>query len=354
MTMNEITYDNDAADLIDHLPFLKELEGKHIFITGGTGLIGRTLLSALHQANEKYALGLVIGVLVRDKNKYKEQVGADWFKNTVVVEGNLESLNSVTLEKNFDTVIHMASPTGSFDMANHPVKVINGIVSGTQQILDFAVKNNASSFLFLSTMEIYGPTTKEDGDIVESFGSRVDLSSVRSSYPEAKRLAEVMANSYGFENNMKVMTARLTQTFGPGVSYNDQRMFADFGRRTIENEKIVLHTKGDTVRSYIDVKDAVAALLYILLKGQNMQAYNVANSDATISVADFARKMLKIGGRNPEVDLVYDLKDAQSLGYAPVFYMKLATEKMENLGWKPEFSIDEMIERLLISMGDNA
>ncbi len=46
------------------------------------------------------------------------------------------------------------------------------------------------------------------------------------------------------------MVLRLTQTFGPGVQYDDGRVFAEFARCAIEGRDIVLKTKGEIKREY--------------------------------------------------------------------------------------------------------
>mgnify|MGYP000567975981 FL=1 len=51
-------------------------------------------------------------------------------------------------------------------------------------------------------------------------------------------------------NGVPVKIVRLSQTFGPGVSYEDGRVFAQFARAAIENKNIVLKTKGETYRNY--------------------------------------------------------------------------------------------------------
>jgi nucleoside-diphosphate-sugar epimerase len=72
---------------------------------------------------------------------------------------------------------------------------------------------------------------------------------------------------------------RATQTFGPGVKYEDGRVFAEFMRCAVEKRNIVLKSDGSTERCYLYTADAVSAILVALLKGEPGQAYTVANKD---------------------------------------------------------------------------
>ena len=101
-------------------------------------------------------------------------------------------------------------------------------------------------------------------------------------------MVECLCASYAHEYSVPVKIARLSQTFGPGVAYEDGRVFAEFARCALEQRDIVLHTQGHTVRSYCYTKDALSALLYILISGKAGEAYNVTNMDTAVSIKEMA------------------------------------------------------------------
>jgi dTDP-glucose 4,6-dehydratase len=82
---------------------------------------------------------------------------------------------------------------------------------------------------------------------------------------------------------VSVVITRLCQTFGAGVAYDDNRVFAQFARSVIEKKDIVLRTKGETYRNYCYTRDAVVALFLLLCKGRAGEVYNIANFDTGIS-----------------------------------------------------------------------
>ena len=87
--------------------------------------------------------------------------------------------------------------------------------------------------------------------------------------------------------------------------------------------------------------DCAAAILYILLKGENGQAYNIADASSNISIKELAEMIAEIGGRKVVMDLPTDTEKA---GYNVVTKSVFSTEKLEGLGW---MAIDSMYNNML-------
>ena len=172
---------------------------------------------------------------------------------------------------------------------------------------------------------------------------------VRSSYPESKRMAEALCAGYAAELGVHAKVLRLTQTFGPGVAYDDGRVFASFGRSALEGRDIVLHTAGETERSYLYTADAVTAILTVLLRGRDGQAYNAANEDTYCSIRAMAELVGRTSGPAP-VSVRVEPQDGERLGYAPTLKMDLDTSRLQALGWRPTVGLEEMYRRMLAGM----
>ena len=245
-----------------------QIDGKTVLISGATGLIGRYLVSFLI----KYCRCSVIAI-VRDIEKARllwEDVG-DFIE---LIHSDIKELEISKMS--VDYMIHAACDTASKSFAVNPVEVIYTSVEGTRRMLEIARCSGVKRFVYLSTMEVYGAPCIEE-KIVETQGTTLDTMSARSSYPESKRLCESMCAAYFAEYQVPVQVVRLTQTFGPGVVYNDARVFAEFARCVIERKDIVLHTDGGTKRRYLYLADACAAILIVMAKGRCGEAYNAAN-----------------------------------------------------------------------------
>jgi nucleoside-diphosphate-sugar epimerase len=247
-----------------------------------------------------------------------------------------------------DYMIHGASITSSKLFVEKPVETVMTALLGTQNILELARVNPVKSMVYLSSMEVYGyPQTEER--IAEEHGTDLDPMTVRSGYPESKRMCENLCASYGKEYGIPAKVVRLTQTFGPGVQYSDGRVFAEFARCAIEERDIVLKTKGETKRNYLYTKDAAAAIMTVLLKGENGEAYNAANEETFCSIYEMAQLVAEqcAGGK---IQVRVEEDDVRQYGYAPVLKMNLDTAKLRALGWMPQYDLKQMYEAMITDM----
>ncbi len=328
-----------------------ELENNTILVTGATGLIGRAVINRLLQL---YGNSISIIALIRTpekaKNLFDEAAFSKihWIVRDISDPINMDFINACT-GKNIDYLIHTASQTASRAFVERPVETIKTALSGTENMLDLAKESHVKSLVYLSSMEVYGsPSTDEK--ITEKHASNLDPTSIRSSYPESKRMCESLCASYAAEFGVPAKIVRLTQTFGPGVAYDDSRVFAEFARCAIEKRDIVLNTKGETKRNYLYIEDAVDAILTVLLHGEDGQAYNAANEDTYCSIYDMAQ-MVSIACANSEIQVCFnETAIGKDFGYAPVLHMNLDTSKLRALGWEPRTALSDMFRNMIEDM----
>lgn len=322
------------------------LKGKSIFITGATGLIGSFLTKLLVCRNRLFHDDIQIYALVRNLEKAKALIPQSG--NVHLVHGDI--CGDYPLPSDLNFIVHAASVTSSKMFVSKPVETIRTALFGTERLLQKAKSLTLDGFLYLSSLEVYGVPFDGTIQIPETYFGRIDPMQVRSSYSEGKRMAECLCASFAAEYSVPVKVARLTQTFGAGVAYDDGRVFAQFARSAIEGKDIVLRTKGETLRNYCYVADAVSAMLFILLKGKVGEAYNVANEDTGISVVDMAEFVVKNFSQGKS-RVVFDLaEDAAQLGYNPVVKACLNVDKLKSLGWSAKFNLYQMYERMIGSM----
>lgn len=331
----------------------EKLAGRTVLVTGATGLIGRQLVLALLHADRLRGLSLRVLAVVRSREK-AERLFAD-FAGAPGLQYLVQDVQEpLHIAEPVDYIVHGASVTDSKAFVEQPVETIWTVLAGSRNLLEFAREKQVKGMVFLSTMEVYGTPDPSLPRVTEKDFGYLNPSEVRSSYPEAKRLTECLCASYAKEYGVPVTTARLTQTFGAGVSYSDNRVFAQFARCVMEKKDIVLRTEGTTVRNYLYTREAVISLLVLLTKGAPGEAYNVANPDISVSIREMAEL---VAASFPEagIRVTFDLAaDAGALGYAPPFVMRLSTDKLAALGYRPEMGLREMYERMIAGMSENA
>lgn len=336
--MNKILI-KDIHDFAKDFSQWEELHSKTFLITGSTGLIGSTLCHCLNELNRQHELKIRIFCPVRSIEKFNSIYGNN--RNIVAITEDLQSFLWKKSE-HIDYIIHCASPTGSNYMASNPVETYTYIVESTLLILKYAYNKAIESMVYVSSLEYYGQFSTNE-IITEDKIGYVDPSSPRSSYPLGKRSAEFACVSYAKEYGVPVKIARLTQTFGAGISKSENRVFAQFAKAAIKGNDIVLRSSGKSSKPYCYTTDAVNGILTLLLKGNNGEAYNVSNDETYISINNMA--YLVKDNFNNKINIIHDI-DLNS-NYAPDTLLNLTSKKLQNLGWKPKYNLLEMYKRLI-------
>ncbi len=327
---------------IEDLKALKENAGldwdafknKRVYITGATGLLGASLVESLLFCSEAKVI-----VQVRNEKKARDLFGDR-------VEYLICDLSQKPeYEKDVDYIIHCANPTSSQFFVKNPVETIKTAVGGSIHLLDFAKEKKVSSFVFLSTMEIYG-RPEQGHKVREAEGGSFDSAVVRNCYPLSKQTCESLCVAYASEYDLPAKVVRLTQTFGPGVEYHDGRVFAEFARCAIEKKNIVLKTKGETERDYLYTADAVSAILTVLLKGEKGECYTAANEETFCSIYEMAKLVADAYG----IEVVIEEQDISKMGYADTLHMDLDTAKLRLLGWEAKTDLKTAFQKLIEDM----
>ena len=332
--MNNSIFEEDIKNIINYFD-MSVFDGKTILVTGATGLIGKLCVKSL--LNSGYNTQVI--ALVRDEEKAKNIFGESK-RLTYLVQDINQRINTT---RRVDYIIHAASTTSSKDFVEKPVETIYTAINGSRNILEFAKNKRLEGMVYLSSLEIYGVNEKEN--IKEEDYGYIDILNPRSSYSESKKMVETMCISYGTEYGVPVKIARLAQTFGAGVSISDNRVFAQFAKAIINKENIILHTKGETKRNYCYTTDAVRGIFTILTKGENNNAYNIANENSYCSISEMAHLL-----ENEYTKVEYKI-DEVNRGYNPTVKIALNTEKLNALGWEAKVNLKEMFDRLIMNFG---
>lgn len=345
---NVLAEDFEAVAQSD-LPW-EAFKGRSFVVTGATGLVGSLLVRALLYCDQVHGLGIKVYALVRNVEKAKQIFG-----ETNAPEYLVADLAKDEIAGDFacDYVIHAAAVTTSKLMVSDPVGTIRTAIDGTEKLLKLAVEKKAQAFVYISSMEVYGQP-KTDGKTAEKDLGYIDISTVRSCYPEGKRMCECLCNAYAAQYGLNVKSARLAQTFGAGILPTENRVFAQFARSAVNGENIVLHTTGESEGNYVYTADAIRAILMLLVKGESGEAYNIANEQSHTTICNMAELVAEqiAGGA---IKVVLDIpQDASSLGYAPPVKMWLDASKMRALGWEPTVGLADAYRRMIRYMGEQA
>lgn len=339
--MNKIIEEDINNIIKEDIPWEK-LENKTILVTGANGFIPsyivRTLLALKHTK---------VIALVRNKDRALKKF------SDILNDKNLNIIvQDITLpfkiDEKIDYIIHAASQASPKYYGIDPVGTLKANSVGTSYLLDLAVKNNIEKFIFFSSGEIYGKINETTPQLREDYNGSLDCTDIRSCYGESKRMGENMCVCYSYQYGFDTNMIRLSHTYGPGISLDDGRVFADFVSNIINNKNIILNSDGSAKRCFCYITDMILGMFYVLFYGENQNAYNIA-TDKETSILELANTLTNL---YPEKQLSVQLnKNLSPKGYikSQSTRANFNIDKIKALGWEPKIDIKTGFKRMIES-----
>lgn len=309
------------------------LAGQRLFITGGTGFVGKWLLATLLDANDMFGLGCQITVLSRNPMAFQncwQKLGrrVNW------LEGDVRNFPIGT--DRFDTIIHAATdvvaPTAPHD-------VFSTCIDGTRRVLSLAQACGASKLLLVSSGAVYGSLPVGMFQVPETHLGGLDPLIDSSAYGEGKRVSEFLATQAA-NNDLEVKIARVFALVGPHLAMDKHFAVGNFLHAAMAEEEIVIQGDGTPYRSYLYAADMAVWLWSILLRGKSGRAYNVG-SDESLSIAALAERVCSVVNSASSIVIQKKVKP----GMAPVHYVPDTSRARRELGLSASLSLNEALAR---------
>lgn len=302
-----------------------DFSGKTVLITGATGLIGSQLVRDFTDA------GAEVISAVRDLSRGTGRCVP------------YDAAKPLAFDFRADYVIHAACSAHPMAYSTDPAGVMRANLTGTMNLLDYA-RDCSARLIFLSSGEIYGNDPEAETGFTEAETGKIDTMNPRSCYPESKRAAETMVSAWHKQYGCDALAARLCHVYGASVTPTNSRADAQFLRKALMGEDIVMKSSGSQVRSFLYVKDASRAIQLLAQKGLAGEAYNVASPKSVASVRDYAECLARLAG----VNLVFENPDdVEKAGYSRVSRAVLDASKLEKLGFAARYTLDDGLKEML-------
>ncbi|SHH68360.1 dTDP-glucose 4,6-dehydratase [Halobaculum gomorrense] len=299
-----------------------------ILVTGGAGFIGSNFvqyvldehvndevvtLDALTYAGSKDNLD---GVLDDPRHEF--------------VEGDIRDRDLVTdLVSDVDAIVNFAAESHVDRSIDGAEPFVSTNVQGTQTLLDAAKEADIDRFLQISTDEVYG-------QILEGKFSENDPLNPRNPYSATKAGADLLARSFQKTHNLPVLITRTCNNFGP--RQHPEKLIPKFIQNAADSEALPVYGDGSNVREWIYVEDNCRALDVVLRDGTIGEIYNIG-SDAEKTNLEVTEAILNAVGADDDLIEFVDDRAGHDQRYA------LETEKIKALGWEPEYTFEEGLER---------
>ena len=327
---------SDLDETIESLPELAELSGMSVMVTGCTGLICSAVVDVLIRWNEIHNEKIKILAAGRNEKKIEARFAPytdkAWF--TFVPYDASSTANELILP--CDYIIHGASNASPNKIVKEPVETMLSNVLGMKFLLDYAKEKGAKRVLYISTSEVYGKKEHNNPSKINEYGW-IDLLNSRSSYSIGKCAAETMCASYADEYGVESVIIRPGHIYGPTAVESDNRVSSAWAYDVARGKDIVMKSDGSQIRSYCYCLDSASAILTVLLKGENVHAYNISNPDSIINIRGMAEILTKSAGVQLKMELP---TEAEKKGFNPMSNSSLDSTELLALGWRGLFDAE--------------
>lgn len=299
---------------------------KRLFITGGTGFFGKSILDYRMRHPEWAWAKAEWVVLSRNPEHFKAEFPALAGQGGVsFVSGDVRDFSFPN--GRFDAIIHAAT---SAVTTLSDAEMTSVIVDGVQCIMDFAKTSGCEKVLFASSGAVYGPQIAPVQETADCDPA--------TAYGRGKLVAEKLL----MESGLDVRIARCFAFAGPYLPRTIHYAIGNFVQNCMDGEPIVINGDGTPLRSYMDADDLVEWLFAILERGESGRPYNVG-SDQAISIRDLAEMVRKVLGSKSEI-LV---KGKPSPDVPPSVYVPSISRTRDELGLQVKIPIERAILRMI-------
>ncbi len=299
------------------MPEHKDLDYRHIVVTGGSGQIGTSFLNSIKQVDVEVSIIDLYPPAISSPNfnflrcDLKQNSGIAEIKNKI---------------KSADALVHLASRIKDFnDVIEYAIPSIDLNVRGMLNLLQYLP--SLKMICFTSSYMVYG-----DADPTPV--SEKHPTNPKNIYGASKLAAEKYLKVFSRRFNVPVTILRLMGVYGPGTPISSHRAIPSFIRSVYSNSPPIIYGTGMERRNYLYIDDAVDAILQSLNQGTN-NVYNIGGTQA-LSTREIAETIIEISGKDLAVryqknggkDFIIDTSKAKKeMGFVPKTSLKEGLEK---------------------------
>jgi len=307
-----------------------------ILLTGGAGFIGSHILDSYLQKGHEVVLvdnfrsGRVQNIIHQLNNKNLKCVFGDILNEDFVKD----------LDTDFDIINHHAAQLEITRCIEFPQEDIITNMIGTTNIFEHAKRCKIlKKVIYASSAAVYGQAQNE-------FQKETDSINPHWIYGVSKYGTELLAEIYSKQLKIPFFGLRYAIVYGTREWYG--RVLTLFIKNSIEDKKVVVFDKGEEVRDYINVKDAVELnTLLLSTDKQENEVYNVSSGEKT-TIKGVAEKIKRLSG----CEIIYeDVKEGEAsktlnknrtrLPGNLLYLCQDNSKAKKELNWAPKIKFDD-------------
>jgi UDP-glucose 4-epimerase len=309
------------------------LQDKTLFLTGGAGFIGSTLIGRLVERNRL----VVFDNLSRNALASRPYASHPNLKLVIGDVTDAVALGTAMAEADPHVVVHMAAVAGIDTVIKSPTTTMRVNLMGTANALEAARGlKRLERFVDFSTSEVFGSNAyraQESG--LASIGA---VGEARWIYAVSKLTGEHMAHAYHREFGLPAVTLRPFNVYGPGQV--GEGAIHRFVTQALQNKEIQIHGDGTQIRAWCYVDDMVDGVLLVMEHPRAIgESFNIGNARAVVTIFGLANTVVRV--LNSKSPIRFVRKD-----YADIELRVPNVDKARDLlGFEAQVDLDEGLKR---------
>jgi len=294
-----------------------------IFVTGGSGFIGKHLIKKLQNEHEL--------IIYENFSNSSEEDFLNLLKNNIsLIKGDMTNFSLLKKSlMNVDLVIHLAAKIDILESITHPNDTHKINVEGSLNILRCCVENNIKNFISASSAAVYGNPT-------EIPVSEKTVPNPVSPYGAEKLSLEFYAKAFANAYDMNCISLRFFNVYGKGQSNEYAGVITKFMEKIHSNQPLTIFGNGENTRDFIHIDDLVDGIVKSIsnIDGKKGNVYNLASGVST-SVKELAELMILISKKNLKLNFI-DSRPGDLL-----HSLALIELAKKELGFEPKISLED-------------
>jgi len=294
-----------------------------ILVTGGAGFVGSHLCERLlNEGNEVICLDNYFTGSRQNIQHLLDNHNFELIRHDITMPIFLE----------VDEIYNLACPASPVHYQYNGIKTIKTSVMGAINTLGLA-KRTKAKILQASTSEIYGDPKVHPQP--EAYWGNVNTLGPRACYDEGKRCAETLFMNYHLQNGVRIKIARIFNTYGPRMNFNDGRVVSNFIVQALKGNDITIFGDGSHTRSFQYIDDLIEGMIKLMDTPDTFTGPVNLGNPIEVSVGDLAKMIIKMTGSMSKV-IYLPLPEDDPKQRRPD--ISLAREKLK---WQPKRGLEE-------------
>lgn len=308
---------------------------KTALVTGGAGFLGSHVVDRLMSEGYKVVIldNLYTGTLDNVAH-HLTHPRLSFVQHDVSKEFPL-SIES----QQFDLIFHLACAASPVHYQADPIGTTMTCVMGTHHALKTAMRCKCP-ILISSTSEVYGDPNVHPQP--ETYWGNTNCIGIRSCYDEGKRCAEALCFDYNRLYGVKIRVARIFNTYGPRMCFNDGRIISNFVVQALTNQPITVYGTGEYTRSFQFCEDLVEGFFRLINHPTEIGPVNLGNPEE-YTVLEMAKKIkAMVAGSTSEIVFKPAAQDDPKQRRPDITKAKAVLN-----GWTPSITVAAGLEKTI-------